>query len=142
VPTLPQYPKRDYDDYAFWGKIGGLMVQFLEQCFLAPSLKFNKLLSVFVIKGDKTMTDLFQEFSQDERPRNLSQFKTQEGVVCIHASPQANKFRDNCVAFTDQYEALYTRLCRNNKKVYQRCKELASLQQSSSDILSQLAVLL
>lgn len=72
VPTLPVYPKREQDDYAFWGKIGGLMVQFLEQCFLAPSLKFNKLLCLFMIKGDKEMSELYEQFEKEDRPRNIS----------------------------------------------------------------------
>jgi hypothetical protein len=42
--------KRDVDEYEYWGKLGTLIAQFLEHCFLSPSLKFNKLLCPFVTK--------------------------------------------------------------------------------------------
>ena len=51
VPTLPpMQEKRDVDEYEYWGKLGTLIAQFLEHCFLSPSLKFNKLLCPFVTK--------------------------------------------------------------------------------------------
>lgn len=51
VPTLPPIqPSRDSDEYEYWGKLGNLIVQFLEHCFLAPSLKYNKLLCNFIVK--------------------------------------------------------------------------------------------
>lgn len=51
-------------------------------------------------------------------------------------------FSKNAKTFIDQYEFLYTQLCRNSEKIYERSKELASLQTSSADILNKLADLL
>ena len=46
VPMLPDLPEReDLDNLRILGKCGDLIIQFLEQCFCSPSIKFNKMLS-------------------------------------------------------------------------------------------------
>lgn len=82
------------------------------------------------------------DFKNDERPRNISQFKTPDGVVCTSASVKAKQFSEKADSFIQQYETLYRQLARNNKKIYERSVELASLQTSSSKVLTKLATLL
>lgn len=51
MPYLPSLPKeKDPDLLPKWQKLGYLLAQFLAKCFLAPSLKYNKLLCLFVTK--------------------------------------------------------------------------------------------
>ena len=71
-------------------------------------------------------------------PSSLNQFKTVNGVVEIKASAEAVKFVDSAPVFIEKYRTLYTQLCRNNKRAYTRAKELASLHDSSSQIMKQL----
>jgi hypothetical protein len=75
-------------------------------------------------------------------PSSISQFKTVNGVVDCKASPEAVTFVDNAEGFIEQYRALYTQLCRNNKRAYVRAKELASLHESSSQVMVKLGDLL
>lgn len=83
MPSIPAIPKdaKDIDDHEAWGKLGNLLVQFIEQCFLAPSLKFNKFLCSFIVK-DQPISEFATALSQDERPKGIANFKTQDGVVC------------------------------------------------------------
>lgn len=71
VPMLPALPKtNDIDDEKNLMKCGELLVQFLEQCFLSPSLKYDKMMSHFVTKSDATST-FVEVFKEDERPRHI-----------------------------------------------------------------------
>jgi hypothetical protein len=61
-------------------QIGEQLVSFLEQCFLSPSLKYDKMLSHFVTKGEP-MSSFVDFFKEDERPRHIGQLKTADGQV-------------------------------------------------------------
>jgi hypothetical protein len=49
VPALPLLnTSKDESDQKYLDKLGGLMIQFLDKCFMAPSLKRDILLNKFM----------------------------------------------------------------------------------------------
>ena len=73
VPMLPTIPKSHEDlEEAVLTKYGELLVCFLEQSFLSPSLKYDKMMSHFVTKSEPT-SSFVDFFKEDERPRHIGQ---------------------------------------------------------------------
>lgn len=65
VPFLPPMPKeKDPDLKHKWQKLGNHLAQFLEKCFLAPSLKYDKLLCFFITKT-QSIASFADSFKKD-----------------------------------------------------------------------------
>jgi hypothetical protein len=54
----------------------------------------------FVTK-DQPLSSFIQDFTNDERPKEISQFKTTDGFVCTTASTQALVFAEKANSFID-----------------------------------------
>ena len=81
MPALPIIPKnKDHDDRKFLDKLGSMMMYFLENCFLAPSLKSDKFLCRFMT-DELPVSHFVQGFKNADRPRNIGQFETPDGEV-------------------------------------------------------------
>ena len=74
MPSLPKLPKnKDNDDYRFLDKLGIQLIQFLGNCFLAPSLKCDKFLCEFVIENLPLshFMDEFTNINRNKPPKNI-----------------------------------------------------------------------
>lgn len=87
------------------------------------------------------METFYSSFSKDKVPQNMNQFVTKAGFVNTLASDEAVEFSKGAGQFIEHYSDLYTKLSQNNEKIYIKQKELASLQESSSIHLRNLAAL-
>jgi hypothetical protein len=88
------------------------------------------------------MAEIVETFKDEERPRNLGQFKTPDGTVTTFASAEASDFTLKADAFINEYEQLYRTITDNNRQLYIRYKEVASLHESSFKAFSRLADLM
>lgn len=63
VPAVPQMSKsKDHDDTYYLDKLGKMLTKFLENCFLAPSIKSNQLLCRFITEGEKPFSEILAGF--------------------------------------------------------------------------------
>jgi hypothetical protein len=66
-------------------------MNFLENCFQAPTLKSDKLLCKFVT-DELPLVHYMPAFNQNLKPKNISEFLTPNGSVTTEASPEAIRF--------------------------------------------------
>lgn len=107
VPAVPRIPRnKENDDIIFLDKLGKMLIVFLEQCLLSPSLRTDKMLLKFITLELPFSSILSTHREPERKPKTLEHIQTQDGQIIAQCSQEAEIFLAKAGVFFNHYQSL------------------------------------